>query len=89
MEVSTRKVTMIDNEPTDRFSDKVAGDKSSKSLLHQTGNSEQTLGHREKVKHMVYQNCRSTSISGHILYHMKCSVFSVPWFIIWSLLCPT
>ncbi|GMY13673.1 hypothetical protein FCV25MIE_08912, partial [Fagus crenata] len=40
--------TMIDNEPTDRFSDKVAEDKSSKSLLHQTGNSEQTLGHREK-----------------------------------------
>lgn len=63
MEVSTRKVTMIDNEPTDRFSDKVAEDKSSKSLLHQTGSSEQNLGHREKVKHMVYQNCRSTSIS--------------------------
>ncbi|KAL0013416.1 hypothetical protein SO802_000485 [Lithocarpus litseifolius] len=62
--VSTRKVTMIDKEPTDRSSKKVAKDQSSKNLLHETSISEKTLGHREMVKHMVYQNCCSTSISG-------------------------
>jgi hypothetical protein len=68
MAVSTRKVTMIENEPTGQSSDEVVEDQIGKSFLHETRISEeQNFGHRETVKCMVFQNCRSTSVSGHIL----------------------
>lgn len=73
MEVSTRKVTILDDEPIDLSLDMVAKDKTSKSFLHETSISEeQTFGHREMVNHMVYQN---RTVSGHPLYHMACPVF--------------
>lgn len=62
---------MIDREPTDRSSNKVAKDQSSKNLLHETSISEKTLGHREMVKHMVYQNCHSTPFQVPFLSHEK------------------
>lgn len=66
---------MVENEPTDQSSDDVAEDQITKSFLHETQISEeQNFGHRETVKRMVFQNCRSTSVSGHILYHMTCFV---------------
>ncbi|XP_035538850.1 uncharacterized protein LOC108998919 isoform X1 [Juglans regia] len=76
--ISTQNVTMEDNEPTDWSSDIVGKDQTSKSFLHETSISEeQTFGHGEMVKHMVYKNCHSTSVSGHILYPMT-----------WSVVCP-
>ena len=34
----------------------------------------QTVGHGKTGKHMVYQHCRSSSVAGHILHHMKCFI---------------
>jgi hypothetical protein len=68
MAVFKRKVTVVENEPKDPPSDEVAEDQIAKRVLHKTRISEEpNFGHRETVKRMVFQNCRSTSVSGHIL----------------------
>ncbi|XP_059459444.1 uncharacterized protein LOC132188996 [Corylus avellana] len=64
MAVFKRRVTMVENEPTDHSTDEVAEDQMAKSFLHKTRISEEHNFHRETVKRMVFRNCRSISVSG-------------------------
>lgn len=78
MAVSSQNVTMQDNEPKDWSLYIIEKNQTSKSFLHETSVSkEQTFGHGEMVKHTVYKNCCSTSLSGHIRYPIT-----------WSVVCP-
>lgn len=72
-EVSMRASTLEDHKLTvETVQGKNSKDHSAQKVL----SDRQTLMHKETVKPMVYQNCRSSFASGHILKHVKFCVNS-------------
>ncbi|KAK9275782.1 hypothetical protein L1049_023051 [Liquidambar formosana] len=70
--ISTRKVVKEIILPTEQVENVILEKQSSECSTPETGIvNKRTQGHREMLKHMVYQNCRSSSMPGHILHHIK------------------
>ncbi|KAJ7955716.1 ATP-dependent RNA helicase [Quillaja saponaria] len=68
MSVLTRRVLVKDNQPIDHLANKVP---ENPRLSQATASDQHTRGYKEIVKHRVYQNCCSTSVSGKIALNSK------------------
>ncbi|KAL5840174.1 hypothetical protein ACOSQ4_012782 [Xanthoceras sorbifolium] len=67
-EISTRTLTIEDNQPAIQSANVIAEDQLLEGNLPDTGISNpctSSHSHREVVKNMLYANCRSSSVSGN------------------------
>ncbi|GAV69386.1 hypothetical protein CFOL_v3_12887 [Cephalotus follicularis] len=71
--VSVIKTTLRLNQRTVRPTNVTTEGIPSKGNLPETSIlGRETLGQTEMVKHMVHQNCRSSSVKGHIRQYLRC-----------------
>lgn len=64
---SERKLFLKYNKPNEWFTNVIAEDQASKGYLPEKFLSEQqSVVHKETVKHVVHHSCRSSSMSGHL-----------------------
>lgn len=69
MEASERRLILKGYKPNEKLADVIVEDQASKGFLpEEIISKQQSSAHKETVKHVVRNSCRSSSMSGHISF---------------------
>lgn len=74
VQVATTVLNLKDNHQSTQSANVIAEKQPCKDSCRGVNADNQTVGQAETLKHMVYQHCLSSSVSGHNLWHMKCFI---------------
>lgn len=68
VEASERRLILKGYKPNEKLADAIAEDQASKGSPEEILPKQQSSVHKETVKHVVRNSCRSSSMSGHISF---------------------